>query len=100
MHGVSAFSSAVIGFPGFPFDLPFAFLGGRLGASLGFGALIAAATDALAGEALAGTAGVFAFGFSSFLLVQGGVPGNLCAVMWRVQGQEVGYSGGRWWQLC
>ena len=70
MHGVLAFSSTVIGFPGFPFDLPFALLGGPLGAFLGVGALIAAATDALAGEALAGTAGVFAFGiwFVMFLL--------------------------------
>ena len=30
-----AFSSAVIGFPGFPFDLPFAFLGGPLGGIFG-----------------------------------------------------------------
>ena len=70
MHGVLAFSSTVIGFPGFPFDLPFALLGGPSGASLGFGARIAAATDALAGEALAGTAGVFAFGLSSLLLLR------------------------------
>ena len=66
MHGVSAFSSAIIGFPGLPFDLPFAFLGGPLGASLGVGVLTAAATESLAGDAFAGTAGVFAFGLSPF----------------------------------
>ena len=40
MHGVLAFSSTIIGFPCFPFDLPFALLGGPLGPSLGFGALL------------------------------------------------------------
>jgi hypothetical protein len=66
MHGVFAFSSTDIGFPGFPFDLPFAFLGGPFGASLGFGEFTAAATEDVAGEAFAGTAGVFALGLSPF----------------------------------
>ena len=71
MHGVSAFSSAVIGFPGFPFDLPFAFLEGPLGASLGVGALTAAATEAWQETLLLGTAGVFAFGLSPFFDCEG-----------------------------
>ena len=59
----------------FFFDLPFRIFGrpgGPLGASLGFAALTGAATEALAlaGDAFAGTAGVFAFGLSRFFCLR------------------------------
>jgi len=76
MHGVFAFSSTNIGFPGFPCDFPFAFLGCPLGASFGFGELTAAATEGVAGEAIAGPAGVFALVLSFLWTAEGLLNGS------------------------
>ena len=61
-----ASSSAVTGFP-LPLDFPVASLGGPFGGSFGCGELPAAGTEDLAGDALAGTAGVLTLGLIIYL---------------------------------